>query len=129
MTVTQERHFHQPPSLFFTLSCQQAALQPFNSVFYLAPLAATACGGRRGPPRFASAAYAYDTRIGSPGIHAQKGKFETLVALYDDPFYLCVSESDCARGARDSTTQTRSHITHIHMHMESDARMCRKHRH
>ena len=45
---------------------RQAALQPFNSVFYLAPLAATACGGRRRPPRFASAAYAYDTRIGSP---------------------------------------------------------------
>eukprot|EP00315_Gephyrocapsa_oceanica_P032420 CAMPEP_0185407950 /NCGR_PEP_ID=MMETSP1365-20130426/1630_1 /TAXON_ID=38817 /ORGANISM="Gephyrocapsa oceanica, Strain RCC1303" /LENGTH=179 /DNA_ID=CAMNT_0028010413 /DNA_START=217 /DNA_END=754 /DNA_ORIENTATION=- len=45
---------------------RQAALQPFNSVFYLAPLAATACGGRRRPPRFASAAYAYDTRVGSP---------------------------------------------------------------
>ena len=45
---------------------RQAAPHPFNSVFSLASLAATACGGRRRPPRFASAAYAYDTRIGSP---------------------------------------------------------------
>ena len=41
---------------------RQAALQPFNSVFHLAPLAATACGGRRRPPRFASAAYGTRTR-------------------------------------------------------------------
>ena len=34
---------------------RQAALQPFNSVSYLAPLAATACGGRR-RPRLASPA-------------------------------------------------------------------------
>ena len=36
---------------------RQAAVQPLNSVFYIAPLAATACGGRRGTSRFASAAY------------------------------------------------------------------------
>ena len=49
---------------------RQAAPHPSNSVFCLASLAATASGGRRRPPRFASAAYAYDTRldtrIGSP---------------------------------------------------------------
>eukprot|EP00315_Gephyrocapsa_oceanica_P044508 CAMPEP_0185537130 /NCGR_PEP_ID=MMETSP1366-20130426/110287_1 /TAXON_ID=38817 /ORGANISM="Gephyrocapsa oceanica, Strain RCC1303" /LENGTH=144 /DNA_ID=CAMNT_0028148849 /DNA_START=218 /DNA_END=649 /DNA_ORIENTATION=- len=45
---------------------RQAAVQPLNSVFYIAPLAATACGGRRGTSRFASAAYYFDTRVGSP---------------------------------------------------------------
>ena len=45
---------------------RQAAHHPFYSVFCLASLAATASGGRRRSPRFASAAYAYDTRIGSP---------------------------------------------------------------
>ena len=45
---------------------RRAAHHPFNSVFCLASLAATASGGRRRPPRFASAAYACDTRVDSP---------------------------------------------------------------
>ena len=59
---------------------RQAALQPFNSVFYIAPLAATACGGRRGTSRFASAAYDYDTRVGlRPASPAVGPRGATLV--------------------------------------------------
>ena len=45
---------------------RQAAPHPSNSICYLAALAATASGGLRRPPRFASAAYDCGTHVGSP---------------------------------------------------------------
>ena len=45
---------------------RQAAPHPSNSICCLASLAATASGGLRRPPRFASAAYDCGTHVGSP---------------------------------------------------------------
>ena len=83
----------------------QAGLQPFNSVFYIATLAATACGGRRGRSCFASTAYYYDTRVGSPPASPAVGPggatlVGSVLSRLCSAAWLTQSAADAAWGCR-----------------------------
>ena len=81
---------------------RQAAPHPYNSICYLASLAATASGGLRRPPRFASAAYDCGTHVGSPPASPAAGPQSTpLVGRVAKGVVECrLPHSDrCRRGA------------------------------